>query len=381
MHRLLTPSARLAWVLAALLLAAPARAALHGGIEIGAKGVKATVVEVSGDADAYDVKVLMAATENTTLTAGLGESERFADAAVKATAAAVAKFADTMRKEHKVPAEHLYVVGSSGLFSPIENKPEAVKANKEALAAAVKDASGLKMTFIDVRRKAELSIEGVVPRKYLAEAELIDIGSGNTKGGFRDGTKDAVTFGVPFGSVTFSDAARGAAGDGTYADKAAALRKEVLAPALHKAIEQKPGLTKRGRIYLGGGAVWAMASLVRPGGSEPYLAVTPDDVAAYRKLLAASPGEFPKADLSVLGEGRRAAAEKEIGRVKKTLRRNSSCRVGNFGGAADQFDFKEKKVFFARNAYLAWILAYVTEQGRAVLIAARRGVLFSGSPL
>src|SRR5207248_6127353 len=107
MSRLLTPPARrLAWLLAAFLVAVPARAAVHGGIEIGAKGVKATVLEVSGDADAYDVKVLMAGTENTALTAGLGESGRFAPDAVKATAAAVAKFAAQMQKEHRVPVEH-----------------------------------------------------------------------------------------------------------------------------------------------------------------------------------------------------------------------------------------------------------------------------------
>jgi exopolyphosphatase/pppGpp-phosphohydrolase len=358
------PAARLAWVLAAVLVAAPARAALHGGIEVGAKGVKATAVEVSGDADAYDVKVLLAATENTTLTAGLGESGRFAPDAVKATAAAVAKFADTLRKEHKVADEHLYVVGSSGLFSAVEDKPEAVKANKDALAAAVQDACGLKMTFIDVKREAELSIDGVVPRKYLAEAALIDIGSGNTKGGFRDGDKGAVTFGVPYGSVTFADAARKREGGGTYADKAAALRKEVLAPALRKSVEQKPALAKRERIYLGGGAVWAMASLVRPGGNEPYLAVTSDDVAAYGKLLAATPGEFPKADLASLGEKERAAAEKEIARVKKTFSPEQLLAGAEILAAlSDEFGFKDKKVFFARNAYLGWILAYVTEQG------------------
>jgi exopolyphosphatase/pppGpp-phosphohydrolase len=361
---LIRPAARLAWLLAALVWVAPASAAVHGGIEIGAKGVKATAIEVSGDADAYDVKVLMAGTENTTLTAGLGKSGRFAPEAVKATAAAVAKFAETMRKEHKVPADNLYVVGSSGLFSAIEDRPEAVKANQDALAEAVRQASGLKMTFIDVKREAELSFDGVVPKKYAGAAMLLDIGSGNTKGGFRDGDKGELTFGVPFGSVTFADAAARRPGNGPYADKAATLRGEVLAPALRQAIEKKPALARRERVYLGGGAVWAMATFLHPGGREPYLALTPEDLAAYRQLLLRSPGEFPKVDLTGLDDKERAAAEKEVERVKKTFTPEQLLAGAEILWAlSGEFEFKDKKVFFARHAYLGWILAYVTEKG------------------
>jgi exopolyphosphatase/pppGpp-phosphohydrolase len=365
MHRpLLRPVGCLAGLLAALLLAVPARAAVHGGIEIGAKGVKATAIDVTGDADAYDVKVLLADTANTTLAAGLGESGRFAPDAVKATAAAVAKFAATLQNEHKVPAERLYVVGSSGLFSAIEGKPDAVKANQDALAEAVREACGLKMTFIDVKREAELSITGVIPSRHVGASVLIDVGSGNTKGGLRDGDKGAVTFGVPYGSVTFADAARKRPDAGSYPDKAAALRQQVLGPALKKAIEEKPALAQRERVYLGGGAVWAMANFVHPGGSEPYLPITPEDVATYRKLLLASPGEFPKADLASLGEKQRAAAEKEIERVKKTFTPEQLLAGAEIlQGLSDEFGFKERKVFFARNAYVAWILAYVTEKG------------------
>jgi exopolyphosphatase/pppGpp-phosphohydrolase len=349
---------------AALNVAPAARADVHGGIEIGAKGVKATAINVIGNAGAYDVKVLMAATENTTLAAGLGESGRFAPDAVKVTAGAVAKFAAALQTEHKVPAENLYVVGSSGLFSAIEGKPDSVKANQDALAKAVREACGLKMTFIDVKRETELSIAGVIPPGHVGASILIDIGSGNTKGGFRDGDKGAVTFGVPFGSVTFADAARKRVEAGSYADKASALRQAVLGPALKKAIEDKPALAQRERVYLGGGAVWAMASLVRPGGSEPYMPVTPKDVAAYRKLLLSSPGEFPKADLATLGEKERAAAAKEIDRVRKTFTPEQLLAGAEVLQAlSDEFGFKDRKVCFARNAYLAWILAYVTEKG------------------
>ena len=105
---------------------------------------------------------------------------------------------------------------------------------------------------------------------------------------------------------------------GGFGDKAEALRQEVLVPALKKALESKPLLTIE-RVYLGGGAVWAMASFMAPGGNQPYLVVTPEQIAAYRALLQKTPGEYPTVDLSSLGAAERTAAEKEIERVKKTF--------------------------------------------------------------
>jgi exopolyphosphatase/pppGpp-phosphohydrolase len=347
-----------------LLLSVPARAAVHGGIEIGAKGVKTIALDVTGDADNFDIKVLMTGTENTTLTAGLAEAGRFSPEALQATAEAVAKFANTLQQEHKVPTERIYVVGSSGLFSAIADKKDAIKSNQDALSEAVQKASGLKMTFIDVTRESELSIDGIVPKKYSAVSILLDIGGGNTKGGFRDGDKGPVTFGIPYGSVSFSDAARKRPGEASYAEKASALRQEVVAPALRKAIEEKPALSKRERVYLSGGAIWAMTTFVHPGGQEPHVSVTPEDIATYREMLAKANGDYPSPALSSLGDKERAAAEKEIERVKKTFTVEQLLAGAEILKAlADEFHFKDRKVYFARNGYIGWILAYVIEKG------------------
>src|ERR1051326_6747089 len=132
------PGRRLIGLAAVLLLAVPStRADVHGGIEIGGKGVKATVLDVTSAAEGYDARSLMAKTQNTAIVKGLAATGRFDAGAVAETASAVAQFADQMQKEYKVPAERLYVVGSSGLFSPIEDKPDAIKANQEMLAEAV----------------------------------------------------------------------------------------------------------------------------------------------------------------------------------------------------------------------------------------------------
>jgi exopolyphosphatase/pppGpp-phosphohydrolase len=295
-----------------------ARAEVHGGIEIGAKGVKATVLDVTDGTEGYDAKVLLSGTKNTALTAGLASAGRFEAGALKDTSAAVTKFAEQMRREYKVPDTRIYVVGSSGLFSALGSKKDAIQANQEALAAAIREACGLKIRFINVRREIELSIAGIVPAKCAADSLLLDIGGGNTKGGYHEPGKDCVTVSIPYGSVTFADLVKKHAEKGNYAESAATLRAEVLTPALKKGIDEKPELLKRQRVYLSGGAIWAMASFVRPSDRRSYVALTAADLAAYHKLLLKTPDAFPEIDLSAIeDEAMRKAAQKEIERVKK----------------------------------------------------------------
>src|SRR6266511_2095569 len=164
---------------ALLLVSSAARAEVHGGIELGAKGVKGTVIDISGEGETQEVKILLAVSHNSTLSAGIAATGKFDPKAVADAAAAVVRFAERMKKEFKVPAERIHVVGSSGLFSGVADKPETIPPNREVLAKAVEDASGIKMTFISDEREAELSIAGIVPKSRAGTALLLDIGSGN----------------------------------------------------------------------------------------------------------------------------------------------------------------------------------------------------------
>ena len=354
------------WVAAAFVfVAAAARADVYGGVEIGAKGVKAAVIDATGGADGFHVRTLMSATKNTTPAAGLASTGKFDAAALKDTAEAVAAFADQMRKDHMVPAERIYVVGSSGLLAALGSDKDAVRANRQILEDAVQTASGLKMTFIDARREVELSVEGTIPTKYADSALLLDVGSGNTKGGFRGPGSDCVSMSVPYGSVTFADLIKKRSEKTAFPDEAAALREEMLAPALKKAIADKPELAKRERVYLSGGAVWALATLVRPGDRGDYVALTPEDIDAYRALLRKDAGAFPAPDLSGIADAAtREAAEKEIAQVKTVFKPEQLLAGAELLKAlSDEFGFgKDKKVFFARDAQVGWILAYVVEK-------------------
>lgn len=352
---------------ALLLTPALARAEVYGGIEIGAKGIKATVIRVTPEPDGYDVKIDLAKTANTTLVAGLAESGRFNPTALKDTVKEVETFFTQMRSEHKVAPERIYVVGSSGLFSALGKKEDLIAENKKALAGAVKAATGKEMNFIDVDREVELSIVGVVPPKFADGSLLLDVGSGNTKGGCRDG-KRFVTVSIPLGTVTYSDLVKKAAEktNTPFAKQADELRKEHLAAPLKEQVSKNPGLAKRERVYLTGGTAWALATLTKPADRRSFVALSAADIDRYRKELRDNPKALLNPDLSGIKDAReREEAMKDVEQVKKVFSpENLLAGAEVLKAMADEFGLaaKDKKLYFARHGYIGWILAYVAEQ-------------------
>jgi hypothetical protein len=355
----------LAWCLAASGFLAPSAlgAELHGGIEIGAKGVKATVVEAIGEGDDIEFKVKSAGTTNTALAAGVDKVGRFDPKALATTVQAIKKYHDQLRKEFKVAPERIHVVASSGLFAAIADKPQRIEANQRSLSEAVKKNIGVNLTFIDVKREAELSIVGTLPRNRRRTGLLIDIGGGNTKGGCLDKEGKYATFGVPFGTVTFSEFARKK--KATDSKALASLGVETLTPLLKKRFADLPDVAKRDRVYLSGGVVWAVTTFVHPTLAKSFTPLTLKEVEQFEAKLVATPGVYPEPDLSgVTDEKARQRALAEVARVKKVyppeqllagiqILKNVFSVLGN-----------EKRYFFARHGYLGWILAYVTESAK-----------------
>src|SRR5262249_23769413 len=148
---------------------------------------------------------------------------------------------------------------------------------------------------------------------YHASSILIDIGSGNTKGGMREGDNRFVTFAIPYGTVTFTDLVKMRAGKNSFPKTAASLRDEVLVPALMGQLKEKAALTKRERIYLSGGIVWAMATLVRPQNRDAFTPVSARDIDEFQKMLLQEPGVVPTPDLNKIADPEiRKLAQSEI---------------------------------------------------------------------
>jgi hypothetical protein len=358
--RRLRPSLAACAIALALFLASRAASAeVHGGIEIGSKGVKATVVEVI-PGDEVDLVTKFSETTNTALVLSLAKDGHFAAGPLAETVQAVKDYYDRFRKEYDMPRARIHIIGSSGLFVPIETKPDLVKQNQQALSAAVAKETGVMMDFIDVKREAELSIAGTLPKKRHKTGVLIDIGGGNTKGGYPAGNGKYTTFGVPYGTLTFSEFARKkGAGEG---QALVDLGTVTLPPLLKKELAGLPELDKRDLVYLSGGIVWATAVFTHPISARSYTQFTLKDVEELEAKLLDNLGGYPKTDLKgVKDEMVLVRAAKEVERVKKTYTPEQLLAGTQVLKSTLRELGPKKRFYFARLGHLGWLLAYLNE--------------------
>jgi hypothetical protein len=334
------------------LIAAPTDPAkTHGGIEIGGRGVKATVLEVQ-PGGIY--RRLFSKTRNITLST-LDDRGAFRPLAIDETVKSVAEFYRIFRETYKLPPERIHIVGSSGV-------PKAV--NRADFVKAVNKATAKDLRFIDDRTEVALTITGVVPRDERDISIILDIGGGNTKGGYQPTGKPLVYVAVPLGSVTFTDKVRQRAKEKktSLVVAAADLRESELVKPLREGARTMPDLAGRKKVYLSGGMVWAMVSIIKPGAVDDALVTfTVADISAFHKLVARSPGRFPGVDLAgIRDEGRRSRAKAALGAVGKAYQADNLVAGAEILRAlGETFRLEEKTLIFPRNAVFGWLAAYV----------------------
>jgi hypothetical protein len=365
------------WIWWASLVPAPAGAAeplLYGGIEIGAKGIKvvAVPIEDNGTPD-LSRKVLNlphVAVNNVTLADRDARGNFRADAIVEA-GAAVADFHRQLRQNLKIPPERLWVVASSGLT--IKGEP----GNMDELRAAVSKATGGEeiLEEIDQRREVELLVRGVIPRAHWRDAILLDVGSGNAKIGY---VEPAVGINVEKfqvlstrvdGTVSLTKSIqaemtkRRQKGFAAFCTIANELRGET-EERITDDLGRTPGLKSRPRVYISGGATWAIATLTYPEevvSQDLYLKLSLKDLRQFHDRLRTT-GKVTPPDLEGLPLNVRDKAEKEIRNVldvftAENLLAGSEILL-EFANVLDWED-PGKELFFAKSGVVAWIVGYV----------------------
>ncbi len=321
----------------------------HGGLEIGGRGVKATVVEVLPSGV---IRRLMSKTQPTKLT--VLEGGKYRGVTIDQTAEAMSRYAKEMREEWKVPAERIHVVGSSGV---------PIASNVDDLKKAVKKAAGKDLVFIDDRTEVDLGIEGIIPRADRAKSISLDIGGGNTKGGYRPEGGELVYVAVPLGSVTFTDRVAAEVKKGaTAAEALANLRESELVKPLKKGAAMMPELGKRTHVYLSGGMVWAMICAVKPEAAErAYVPFKAEDIDAFVALVKKHEGKLPLSLVDgVKDEKLRGLARAEL-RAALKVYPPENLRAGAeiLGALSESFALKGKTLIFPRNGAFGWLTAYI----------------------
>lgn len=345
------------------------KSTVYSGIEVGSKGVKMSVLEIDENAkekNAYNV--IKDTSINTDFIS-------FTQPTYLATLAALNKLYEISTKVYKIPPSNIFTAVSSGVN--IQAEKENKKNWIEQLIGAFKfnyNEPERKVTVIDVVEEGRLSHLGIVPDSKRYNTFLIDIGSGNTKGGYfpYNNTKDFKLFQLTWGTKSTANAAeKYADGDnslGTFDNNlnrvlAGAEKSEIV-----YAVNASGSYPLSDNVVFSGGIAWALATLMYPELIDnPVVPVSYDEVLAFNdKILNSHP---TLSDYYIVKTLTDSTLDKEaIGKAVKTVNKVFDQRAllagtGLMLKIMRQFTSTQerKNFYFVKNGAVGWITAYVNQ--------------------
>jgi ribonucleotide monophosphatase NagD (HAD superfamily) len=344
---------------------------LFAGIELGSEGIKAIAIRISKNEDGSGVRLVNS--EMIDLSLELSGGVESATEVAERAAVTVARLQSQLQQQYSVPPEQVYIVGRSGIDAKLQ----------EELATAIKKRTEKAVAFLDQAIETQLSIVGIIPKRERVGSTLIDnrsssvlieVGNHSTRGGYEllryspVAQYDFVTMNLSQGTISFTDEALkaiGANGDWTaLIQQLRALGAGSLRNALRNEIGSKPGLLNRKRVYLTGGIVWAMATLLFPAERQTFVPITTKDISEFATNVVRNQQSLLTPNLSDISDRKvRQEVEKELAEVRS---RFSSQQL--IAGAellriiANELNWQEKKLWFARFGHLGFLLSYVRLQ-------------------
>ena len=344
-------------------------ASVYAGIEVGSKGVKMSMLEIdkiAGEAGTYTV--IKDTTINTDFIS-------FTQPTYQATLNALNKLYEVATKDYRIPANHIFTAVSSGV------NIQAVKENKlnwiDQLISAFKfnyNEPERTVAVIDVVEEARLSHLGIVPDAKRYNTFLIDIGSGNTKGGYfpNGNTKEFKLFQLTWGTKSTNNAVeKRLEGDNSMENFSKNLNR-VLAGAENSeiiyAVNESGSYPLSDNVAFSGGIAWALATLMYPELIDnPVVPVNYDEVVAFSNKILNNHASL--SDYYIVKTLNDSTLNTEaIGKAVKTVNKVFDQRallagtglllkiMRQFQGINDRKNF-----YFVKNGAVGWITAYVNQ--------------------
>ncbi|MBX9782432.1 MAG: hypothetical protein K2X48_03970 [Chitinophagaceae bacterium] len=342
---------------------------VYVGIEVGSKGVKLSVVEIGKNAQRNgDFSILKDTTVNTDFIS-------FTPSSFDATLNAFTGLFKTAVETYNISSKRVFTVISSGVKMQAE-KEKKTEWITNLITAFQKNINepGRKVEVIDVMQEARLSHLGIVPNARRYNTFLIDIGSGNTKGGFfpYGNINEFKLFQLNWGTKsTTNGAIKGLTDDSSLANYRRQLNhvlEGVESNEIIYAVNISGAYPLSDNIACSGGIAWSVATLLYPELlSNSVAPVSYDEVAKFYEALysnfkSLTPEEIVKRikDPSVDKE----AALKEMKRVHSVFDQKSlMAGTGLLLKIMRQFKsvYETKQFYMVKNGQVGWISAYVDE--------------------
>ena len=232
---------------------------LYAGIDIGSSGIKLAIFRTSYENGffAKDIRSKPNA-PNVTLVSGTEQSVQMGQAVMRA-------YIDSIQ-HYNIPNNRVYIAFSSGINETLGKTPGLKRRLYNVLSNLLPNDSMRIDTTLTVAREAELFTVGAIPRKVWLTTSCVDIGSGNTKGGYYDENQTFHALSFPYGTKTLAyliDNKR-QLDLVTYRQEAQRVVQGMADRTINVAFSNNPSLLRRKTVGLGGGIAWAMASYLHP---------------------------------------------------------------------------------------------------------------------
>ena len=347
------------------------RSNAYAGIEVGSKGVKMSIIELDKKAgEDGEFRILNDTSINTDFIS-------FTQPTYQATLAALNKLYEVAVIQNKIPVANVFTAISSGVN--IQAQKEDKQRWIDQLINAFKlnnNESERTVAIIDVKEEARLSHLGIVPEGRRYKTFLIDIGSGNTKGGYfpYGNTKDFRLFQLTWGTKSAFNAAEKMLGDDKGLENYNSQLSRVLAGAEYNeivyAVNASGAFPKSDNIAFSGGIAWAIATLISPElNDNAVVGVTYEEVFEFSEKLTKNPSLYSDYYIvKTLPENSSIDSEKlgrDVKQVNKVFEQRALLAgTGLLLKTMRQFDgvVERKKFYLVKNGAVGWISAYVNQQ-------------------
>ncbi|MEO5942284.1 MAG: hypothetical protein ABIP30_16260 [Ferruginibacter sp.] len=342
---------------------------VYAGIEVGSKGVKMSILEIGKNAQKENIFNILKDTSSNT------DFISFTDPTYSATLNSFYNLYNTAVTEYKIAPSKIYTVVSSGV------KVQAEKSDKSAWITKLTndfkkkvDDPSREVAVIDVTDEARLSHMGIVPDERRYSTFLIDIGSGNTKGGFfpNGDTKTLRLFELSWGTKSVANATDKRSGD----DKSLATFDKNLYRVLSGdakneivyAVNVSNAYNMSDYIAFSGGIAWSAATLMFPELIDnPVVPVTYEDMVKFNDRIMNNYSSL--SDVVITGTLTDKSADKdnitsEVKRVNKVFDQKSLLAgTGLLLNIMRQFEgvYEKKQFYLVKNGQVGWISAYVNQ--------------------
>lgn len=323
---------------------------VYAGIEISAKAVKITVLEmVNANKGVYNV--IGAWNENTNTSAGIPVTGSLFEDDIDNTVSVILRSYQKLLTDFKVNPKRIFVVVSSGL---------AVAKNIDKLVTFAQDMIKKKISKIDIDDEAKFLIKGSIPINNYKDALVLDIGGGNTKGGIVTELSENknyffIPISIDFGTVTLTDRIKNTVKTKEIESylKSSARFNDTITKHFEQVIKRNPLIQNRKNIYLSGGSIWSFITLTREKSQEKFVEFTVQDVRNYQLDLFTNYKKFEA----------KAAVNKEADVVLRTYSQlyllSGTNILLNFLNTIENIE--EKKIYFVNQGYVSWLKSYILE--------------------